>query len=109
MMAHRKKSREEWEQEVRERQYNVDPMDRIRTIRHISRSLPEGTSFIRGKRELTRAILGLLLCMLGLAVALIAYGGSRSVFPSPWLAVAAFGLGVLLAGAGVFLAVSAIK
>ena len=108
-MAHRRKTRDEWERELRERQYNVDPVDRIRTYQHINRSLPDGSSLMRGKRELIRALLGFLLCTLGLAVAAIAYRGTPSVFPSPWVAVVAFGLGALIATAGIFFAVRSIR
>jgi hypothetical protein len=106
-MVNRKKTREEWEQEVRERQYNVDPMDRLRTIQHINRNLPAGSSLIRGRRELLRFLLGLVLCASGTAIAMLAYG-ARLVLPSVWIATGAIIVGVLVAVAGVFSAVSSI-
>jgi hypothetical protein len=108
-MVRRKKTREEWEREIRERQYNADPVRQLRALQHAVRDLPEGNSLIRGKRELVRAVIGLLLCTIGLAIAAVAYRGTPSVFPSPWAAVVAFGLGALIAAAGIFFAVRSIR
>ena len=64
-MRKRRQTREEWEQEVWERQLNLTDNQTLRALHHVAR---QGQSETFSTAQLLRAILGGLLLMLGLLV-----------------------------------------
>ena len=67
-----KKSREEWERSVRERQENMTPDQRIRSLSRLAEFAPPGTAYIRGPRQLRRVLAGLFLLVAGCGLIVLA-------------------------------------
>ena len=80
--------REQWEQEIRERQQNVLIEHRIRNFWLIFSTIKP---FIRGPRQLLTAVLGFVLMLAGMAVAVLSFMRHPDFVPllsgiPPWVA-----------------------